>query len=74
MHEITVVNSLLGRYVLRHLDADAGRADPVSMVDECALAKQVADVASDLRARATRRVQCGDRPPLIVDAVDEERP
>lgn len=74
MHEVTVVNALLGRYVLRHLDADAGWTEPISAVDERALAEQVAEVADELRARAARREQGGHPPPLIVDAVDEERP
>lgn len=74
MHEITMVNTLLGRYVLHHLDADAGRSKPINTADERALAEQVAEVADELRARAARREQGGHPPPLIVDVVDEERP
>lgn len=55
MHEITSVNALLGRYVLRFLDADAGRRDPVSSTDEHDLAERVSDVADGIRARAVRR-------------------
>lgn len=74
MHEVTVVNTLLGRYVLRFLDADAGRVEPVSSADERKLADRVADVADGLRARATHRELHGNPPPLMVDPIDEERP
>jgi hypothetical protein len=57
MHELTVVNSLLGRYVLRFLDADAGRAEPVSPADERQLADRLTRAADAIRARATRRDQ-----------------
>ncbi|MPZ84198.1 MAG: hypothetical protein GEV28_28875 [Actinophytocola sp.] len=70
--EVTSVNNQLGRYVLRFLDADAGRAEPLSTDDERALAEQVAEVADGLRARASRRDQHGNPPPLIRSARDEE--
>jgi hypothetical protein len=53
--ELTQVNTQIGRYVLRFLDADAGRADHISTDDERALAVQLAKAADALRARAARR-------------------
>jgi hypothetical protein len=55
MHEVTVVNAQLSRYVLRFLDADAGRAAPMPIADERALADKVSAVADGIRARAERR-------------------
>jgi len=57
MHELTVVNSQLGRYVLRFLDADAGQADPISPSDEHALADRLTRAAERIRNRAARREQ-----------------
>lgn len=55
MSELSTVNHRLGRYVLRFHDADAGRADPVSLVNEQALADSLATAADAIRARADRR-------------------
>lgn len=49
------VNSALGRYVMRFVDADTGRGDEVSADDEHVLADLVTSVAEDIRARAVRR-------------------
>ena len=57
MHELTVVNSQLGRYVLRFLDADAGQADPINPADERALADRLTHAADAIRDRAARREQ-----------------
>jgi hypothetical protein len=71
MHELTVVNAQLGRYVLRYLDADAGRAEHVSPAEERALAEQVRAAADGIRARAARRELHGASP--SDGHVDEER-
>lgn len=55
MHELTVVNTQLARYVLRFLDAEAGQAEPITVADELALADSVATAAATIRARAERR-------------------
>lgn len=68
MHDVTVLNTELGRYVLRFLDADSGRAEPLGVTDELALADRVAAVAAGLRARAVRRQRAGNPPPLICPA------
>lgn len=60
MHDLTVVNTMIGRYVLRFLDADAGRREPVSVADELALAERLANAAEALAARVARRAQ-GER-------------
>lgn len=65
MAAIANVNNQLGRYVLRFLDADAGRGEPVTPDDERALADSVAAIAEGLRARADRRDRRGDSPALI---------
>jgi hypothetical protein len=57
MHDVTVVNAMLGKYVLRCLDADANRAAPIPTTDEHALADRLTAVANGIRARATRRSQ-----------------
>ena len=44
VHELTVVNNLLGRYVIRYLDVDAGRAEPITTDEERTLAARVAAV------------------------------
>jgi hypothetical protein len=61
MHELTVVNSQLGRYVLRFLDADAGQTEPIDISDECALAERLANAAERIRNRAARREQDGQQ-------------
>jgi hypothetical protein len=55
MAELSALNYLLGQYVLRHHDADAGRVEPVPIADERTLARSVAAAAEAIRARATRR-------------------
>ncbi|OLF07551.1 hypothetical protein BLA60_26895 [Actinophytocola xinjiangensis] len=55
MHDISDLNTRLARYLLHHLDADAGRVPPISAEDELALADQVTALAVALRARATTR-------------------
>lgn len=55
MHELTVLNTLLGRYVLHFLDVDAGRTKPIPTTEEHALADRLALAAESVRARATGR-------------------
>jgi hypothetical protein len=52
---LAAVNTMIARYILRLLDADAGRAAPISIEDERALVDSVADVLGSLRSRAERR-------------------
>ena len=57
MHDLTVVNTQLGRYILRLLDEDANRKEPMSPADERALAGHLTTAADTIQARATRREQ-----------------
>ena len=72
MAKVANINSELGRYVVRFLDADAGRAEPLSVEDERALADHVTTVAEGLRARAARRDQHGERPLIAGSASDNQ--
>lgn len=69
MAEVTEVNTLLGRYVLRFLDADARRTAPLSTTDERVLARRVAAIAEGLHARADRRERHSQPPALVPPAL-----
>lgn len=71
MAEMASLNNQLGRYVLRLLDADAGRAEPLSTNDERALSDRVAALAMGLRARADRRDTDGKPPRMVCSALPE---
>jgi hypothetical protein len=71
MAKVTSVNNQLGHYVLRFLDADAGRAEPLSTADERALADRVAAMAEGLHARAARRDHHGEPRRLLGPAMLE---
>jgi hypothetical protein len=55
MHNLTEVTTQLTRYVLRFLDADAGRVAAIAPEDERALASRLTEAADGIRARAARR-------------------
>lgn len=55
MAELTSVNNQIARYVLRLLDADAGRREPVSVADEGGLGVRLADLGRALQDHAARR-------------------
>lgn len=55
MHELTKANYQLSCYVLRFLDADAGRVTPMPVTAELALASCLETAANAIRARAERR-------------------
>lgn len=57
IHDLTVLNTMIGRYVLCFLDADAGRRKPIPITDELALAERLATAAEAITARVTRRAQ-----------------
>lgn len=59
MHELTVLNAKLGKYVLRYLDEDAGRAEPIPPAEEHTLANRLMAAAIAIQARAERRTQHG---------------
>ena len=55
VHELSALNHHLGQYVARAADANAGRAAPISVADEQALADSLTAAAEAIRARAARR-------------------
>lgn len=55
MADLAKINEQLSRYVLRMLDADARRVEPVRVADELRFAQTLRTVADRLEARADRR-------------------
>jgi hypothetical protein len=53
--ELSSVNNQIARYVLRLLDADAGRQEQVPTADENALGGRLVDLGYALQNRAVRR-------------------
>jgi hypothetical protein len=66
---LSSLNNKITRYILRVLDADAGRVEPVSVVDEQALGVRLSELGEAVQARAARRVELepGNSPPVVVD-------
>jgi hypothetical protein len=57
MHELVVLNTLVSRYVLLHVDADAGRIEPTPVSEERELADRLTHAGESVRARADRRAR-----------------
>lgn len=55
LHDMSVVNTAISRYILRFFDADAGRVEPISVTEELSLADKLTGVADRLRGRSDRR-------------------
>jgi len=55
MAELSSVNNQIARFVLRLLDADAGRKEQVSVVDEGRLGMRLVDLGQALQDRAAQR-------------------
>jgi hypothetical protein len=55
MAELSSVNNQIARFVLRLLDADAGRKEQVSVVDEGRLGTRLVDLGQALQDRAAHR-------------------
>ena len=53
--ELAEINTMIGRYILRFLDADAGRTEPTNPDDERALIERATRAIDTLRARSERR-------------------
>jgi hypothetical protein len=73
MADLTGLDTLVGRHVLRFLDADTGGSTPVTIADELTLAERLSVAADGVRARAARREREGEPLPLGVRSGDEER-
>ena len=66
MAELSSVNNQIARFVLRLLDADAGRREQVSVADEAHLAGRLVDLGHALQDRVRRRIpDCGPTGPAI---------
>lgn len=50
--ELTRLNTWISRYVLRHLDADAGRTPPIPAQEKLALGDQLVAVGLIMQSRA----------------------
>jgi hypothetical protein len=59
--ELAEINTIITRYILRFLDADAGRAEPISIEEERALVDRAASAIDSLRARTKRRLHLTDQ-------------
>lgn len=65
MAEIGKLNKQLSQYLLRYLDAEADRVEPVSLNEERALAEAMVALASKVFERANRRVPANTTPTAI---------
>lgn len=52
--ELTSLNTWIGRYVLRYLDADAGRTKPASAQDEQALGDRLVTLGLAMQTKANQ--------------------
>jgi hypothetical protein len=59
---LAALNEQLSHYVVRLLDADAGRAEPVSVADERVLAEALRVMADRLQERADRHAASSTPP------------
>ena len=62
--DLATLNGQLSRYVLRMLDADASRMEPVSVADERRFAQRLCTMADRLEQRADRRA-ASDTPSVL---------
>ncbi|HEX2130141.1 MAG TPA: hypothetical protein VHH15_01180, partial [Actinophytocola sp.] len=68
--ELSSVNNQIARYVLRLLDADAGRREQVGAADECALGGRLVDLGYALQNRAVHRAAGFDGDGGAIDEED----
>lgn len=71
--DLSRLNAQLTKYVMRYFDADAGLAEPVSIVDERTLGEQLTKAAAELQARAERRAALGGQPLTVEGDVEPSR-
>jgi len=77
MAELSNVNNQIARFVLRLLDADAGRAEAVSVSDEGILGVRLVDLGYALQHRAVYRaavLENGGKPIEVPDALRHIEP
>jgi hypothetical protein len=68
MAELASVNNQIARFVLRLLDADAGRAEQVSVADEGNLGVRLVDIGYALQDRAVFRATGLNSNELAIEA------
>ncbi len=68
MADLVALNEQLSRYIIRYLDADARRAEPVTTTEEHALANAMTALGGKVHIRATRRATSAPAPTLEGDA------
>lgn len=61
--DLAQLNDRLKRYVLRYMDADAGRTSPVGTADERALGSWMVELGKALQSRADRRAHVVEAEP-----------
>lgn len=62
--DLAALNEQLSRYVVRMLDADARRTEPISVADERRFAQRLCTMAGRVEQRADRRA-ASDTPSLL---------
>lgn len=62
--DLASLNQQVSRYVLRMLDADAGRTEPVNVDEERQFAQRLCTMAHRLEQRADRRAASDTAPEL----------
>jgi hypothetical protein len=53
--DLSSLNAGIARYIVRHLDADAGHAEPISVEDEQAFGLKLVKLGNQLQRRAAGR-------------------
>jgi hypothetical protein len=67
MSELSSVNNQIARFVLRLLDVDAGRAEPVSTTDEGRLGTRLIGIGRVLQDRAVCRARALEKAKLAIE-------
>ncbi|RZS45093.1 hypothetical protein EV193_101979 [Herbihabitans rhizosphaerae] len=71
LSELSGVNKQLSNYVLRILDADAGRAPELPVEQEQALGKRLAELGANLQTRARHRMTDDAASPQVIEFDDQ---
>jgi hypothetical protein len=67
MAELSQLNTQVARYIMRYLDADAGRAEPISAGDEQALGLMLTELGDALQRRAAQRESQSTNSRQVID-------
>lgn len=72
--DLSTLNAQISRYVLRLLDADAGRAAHVSVEDEQALGLLLAELGKRVQGRAAQRAELVGGGELVIEGEKNPQP